>query len=58
MLSLVPTDTGRFPFGKHKGELMEAAAVAVQQLAPEMTFDQARTFAQKAVAWVGQTHNT
>ena len=22
-----------------------------------MTFDEARTFAQKAVAWVGQTHN-
>jgi hypothetical protein len=29
----------------------------VQQLAPEMTFDQARTFAQKACAWAGQMHN-
>ena len=36
---------------------LDAAAAAVQKLAPEMTFDQARTFAQKACAWVGQTHN-
>ena len=36
---------------------LDAAADAVQELAPEMTFDQARTFAQKAVAWAGQAHN-
>ncbi len=36
---------------------LDAAAVAVQELAPEMTLDQARTFAQKALAWVGQAHN-
>jgi hypothetical protein len=36
---------------------LDAAAVAVQKLAPEMTFEQARTFAQKAVAWAGQAHN-
>jgi len=36
---------------------LDAAAVAVQDLAPEMTFEQARTFAQRAVAWVGQAHN-
>ena len=36
---------------------LDAAAFAVQKLTPEMTFDQARTFAQKALAWVGQTHN-
>ncbi len=36
---------------------LDAAAVAVQELASEMTFDQARTFAQKALAWVGQAHN-
>ena len=37
---------------------LDAAAVAVQELAPEMTFDQARTFAQRALAWAGQAHNT
>ena len=31
---------------------LDAAAVAVQELAPEMTLDHARTFAQKALAWV------
>ena len=36
---------------------LDAAAVAVQELAPDMTFDQARTFAQKAVAWTGLAHN-
>ena len=30
--------------------------VAVQELAPEMTLDQARTFAQKATAWAAQAH--
>ena len=36
---------------------LDAAAEAVRELAPEMTFDQARTFAQKACAWTAQTHN-
>jgi hypothetical protein len=36
---------------------LDAAAVAVQELAPQMTFDQARTFAQKAGAWTAQVHN-
>ena len=36
---------------------LNAAAEAVRELAPEMTFDQARTFAQRALAWVGQAHN-
>ena len=36
---------------------LDAAAEAVHQLAPSMTFEQARTFAQKAVAWTGQAHN-
>ena len=36
---------------------LDAAAVAVRELAREMTFDQARAFAQKALAWVGQVHN-
>jgi len=36
---------------------LDAAAVAVQKLEPEMTFEEARTFAQRALAWTGQTHN-
>jgi len=36
---------------------LHAAAVADHELAPEMTFEQPRTFAQRAVAWVGQVHN-
>ena len=36
---------------------LNAAAVAVQKLEPEMTFEGARTFAQRALAWTGQTHN-
>lgn len=36
---------------------LEAAGAAVQRLAPEMSFDQARAFAQKACAWAGQFHN-
>src|SRR5208337_5405923 len=36
---------------------LNAAAVAVQKLEPEMTFEEARTFAQRALAWTGQTHN-
>jgi hypothetical protein len=36
---------------------LHAAALAVKTLAPEMTLDQARTFAQKAVAWAAQAHN-
>jgi hypothetical protein len=36
---------------------LDAAAVAVQELAPEMTFEEAQTFAQKACAWGGQAHN-
>ena len=36
---------------------LDAAAVAVQELAPKMTPEEARTFAQKAVAWAGQAHN-
>ena len=36
---------------------LHAAALAVQQLAPEMSFEQARTFAQKACAWTAQAHN-
>lgn len=36
---------------------LHAAALAVQQLAPEMTVEQARTFAQKACAWTAQAHN-
>ena len=36
---------------------LHAAVVAVQTLAPEMTLDQARTFAQKAVAWAAQAHH-
>ena len=34
-----------------------AAALAVKALAPEMTLDQARTFAQKAAALAAQAHN-
>jgi hypothetical protein len=34
-----------------------AAAVAVHQLAPEMTPEEAQAFAQKAVAWAGQAHS-
>ena len=30
---------------------LDAAAAAVRKLAPEMSFDQARAFAQRAVAW-------
>jgi hypothetical protein len=36
---------------------LHAAAVAVHELAPDMTPEQARTFAQRAVAWAGQAHN-
>ncbi len=36
---------------------LHAAAVAVQEFAPEMTLEQARTFAQKACAWAAQVHN-
>jgi len=36
---------------------LDAAAEAVRKLTPEMTFDQARTFAQRALAGVGQAHN-
>jgi hypothetical protein len=36
---------------------LDAAAVAVQELAAEMTLDQARTFAQRAAAWAAQAHN-
>ena len=36
---------------------LDAAAEAVRELANEMTFDQARTFAQKACAWTAQAHN-
>lgn len=36
---------------------LDAAAIAVQRLAPDMTFDAARTFAQKACAWTGQAYN-
>jgi len=36
---------------------LNAAALAVQPLAPEMSFEKAVSFAQKAVAWVGQAHN-
>ena len=36
---------------------LHAAALAVRQLAPEMTFEQARIFAQKACAWAAQAHN-
>jgi hypothetical protein len=50
--------------GRHDGDRklanahvpLDAAAVAVQDLVPEMTFDQARTFAQKACAWTAQAH--
>ncbi len=37
---------------------LDAAALAVQKLAPEMTFEQAWTFAQRAVACAGQAHNS
>ncbi len=54
----------REEIGRHDGNHMlanphvplHAAAVAVKALAPEMTLDQARTFAQKAVAWTAQAH--
>ena len=36
---------------------LDAAAVAVQKLAPEMTPGEAWTFAQRAVAWTAQAHN-
>jgi hypothetical protein len=36
---------------------LDAAAIAVQELAPGMTFEQARTFAQKACSWTAQVHN-
>jgi hypothetical protein len=36
---------------------LDAADVAVQELAPEITFDQALTFAQKACAWAARVHN-
>jgi hypothetical protein len=29
----------------------------VQTIAPEMTLEQARTFAQRAVAWAAQAHH-
>ena len=35
---------------------LDAAALAVQRLAPEMTLDQARDFAQRTVAWTAQAH--
>ena len=35
---------------------LDAAAAAVQELAPKMTFEQARNFAQKACAWTAQAH--
>ena len=34
-----------------------AAAVAVKKLAPEISCQEAWTFAQRAVAWVGQAHH-
>ncbi len=36
---------------------LHAAALAVQKVMPELTLSQADTFAQRAVAWVGQAHN-
>lgn len=36
---------------------LHAAALAVSQLAPEMTYQEAWTFGHKAVAWAGQAHN-
>lgn len=36
---------------------LHAAALAVQELAPEMNLEEARTFAQKACAWTAQAHN-
>ena len=36
---------------------LKTAAVAVHELAPEITFDQARAFAQRALAWTAQAHN-
>lgn len=36
---------------------LNAAALAVQALAHEMTFELAHTFAQEAVAWTAQAHN-
>jgi len=36
---------------------LAAVAAAVQKLASEMTFEQARTFAQKACAWTAQAHS-
>jgi hypothetical protein len=36
---------------------LHAAEVAVRTLAPEMTFDDARAFAQQAVAWTAQAHH-
>jgi hypothetical protein len=36
---------------------LDAAALAVQELAPHMTPDEAKALAQRAVAWAGQAHN-
>jgi len=36
---------------------LDAAAAAVRELAPEMTPGEARTLAQRAVAWTAQAHN-
>lgn len=55
----------REELGRHDGNRKLAnphvpsdnAAVAVQDLAPEMALEQARTFAQKACAWTAQVHN-
>ena len=37
---------------------LDAAALAVQQLAPEMAFEEAGAFAQKACAWAAQNFNS
>jgi len=36
---------------------LHAAALAVSELAPEMTYDQAWWFGRRAVAWAGQAHH-
>ena len=36
---------------------LNAAAVVVQELASEMTFEEAKAFAQKACAWTAQVYN-
>jgi len=36
---------------------LDAAALAIRQLAPEMSFEEARAFAQRACAWTAQVHN-